>query len=142
MWLNIFVPIVSAAVGAVIGALATAYFSSRSISVKLAEIDTKIFKIAEIVVERHNKEFHRDSMYTYVEGEIYKHKSICGNDLETTLKRFDVKVDKMEAKLHHMEIKQSKINIKLNIINQIISEMAKKMQVSLDPTKLNGDDDE
>lgn len=143
MWLSIILSSGGAILGAIVGALATAYFSSKSFTTKLAELDSKMYKIAEVVVERHKAELHQDSMYTYVEGEINKHHKRCGDEMEESLKAFGSVVGKLESKLQHMELKQTKTNIKLNIVTTIVSEIAKKMQITIDPTKIsNGDDDE
>lgn len=163
MWQTVFLPLIVGCAGASVGALATAYFSNRSIGTKLAivegdistdiaEINGKLeahikdekimYKIAEIVVNRHNKELHKDSMYEFVEGEIIKHHKTCGDEVDETLKTFGSNVDKLEGKLQHMELKQVKTNMKLNIITSMVSEIAKKMEIRIDPTKLTGEDNE
>lgn len=134
---SILAPIFSAIFGAVIGALATAYFSSRSISIKLAELDTKIYKIAEVVVKRHEDKLHQST----VEDAIQNHKIDCGNEMKESLDKFNELVSSFNSKIQHMELKQTRANFKINLVSSLISEIAKKMQVSIDPTKVDGDEE-
>ena len=137
-----------AILGSVISSLVTSFFSKKNIMKVFAEFESKMtayinssnkmmYDVADKVVTLHKKELHQDSMYTYVEDQITKHYKICGGDVNKYIAELNGSIEKLKDIIKFMEMKQMKTNMKLNTLTVMVSEVVKKMQITIDPTKLS-----
>ena len=107
-----------------------AYFiSTRNFEIKM---NTIAKTESEEILKNHIKINHQDSMYIYVETEISKHNKSCGIDVRND-------IDKIDNKLHHMELKEVKNGMLLKSVAKMVSSISKKM--NLGEIDIPADDD-
>jgi hypothetical protein len=130
------ITLVVGVVVAILTALFTHFIQNKGIS-------DKMFKVAETVTERHSKQMHQLDINKFVEDEIDEHEEKCGKNITSMFNDLKKDVKSLETKMQHMELKQVKSNLKMNLVTNMLGEIAKKMEIKIDPTKIaNGDDDE
>ena len=116
-WLT---PVVVAILAAAFSGLMTYFIATRN-------AESKMENIAEVesdkAVKNHVKINHQDSLYTYVEGALEKHKVDCGS--KTT-----AAISKLESKMHHMELKDVRNTTILEGVAKTVSRIAEKMNIS------------
>jgi hypothetical protein len=135
MWQQFMLLSITAVITALLTALASSFFNNRNGKTALYKL-AKDNAVAEI--EAHKREYHKDSMYTYIEGELNKHKEGCGDEIGQALKNNETKIINMEQKLQHMEIRQTRIGMHLKFVSNVTTKIAEKMQIPIDPSLLDG----
>lgn len=70
-----------------------------------------------------------------MEKKICKHEETCGKDMLVTIRNFDLKLQKIE-------LRQVKMDVKMNMTASLVSKIADKMKITIDLKDINNNSEE